>query len=193
MFNNKPPLPKYQSTWSVESVIAYVRSMGPNELLTLKQLTHNLSILLALTTASRSSDLSLLSVQDCRFVQEGVRCNLSGLSKQSRPRHLKPALEIAVYPDNLVCPVACLKKYLEVTKKFRVQTSTGLQPDQLLIGVSKPHAPVQPLTISRWVKTVLKDADIDTSIFSAHSTRGASTSAAVSGGASLQEVLSQAD
>ena len=122
-----------------------------------------------------------------------MRCTLSGLSKQSRPRHLKPALEIAYYPDPRIYPVVCLQRYIQVTKQFRVQSSTGVQPDQLLIGITKPHAPVQACTIARWVKTVLKDAGIDTSVFTAHSTRGASTSAAVSGGASLQEVLSQAD
>ena len=75
-----------------------------------------------------------------------------------------------------------------------MQSSTGLQPNQLFIGITKPHAPVQACsTIARWVKTVLKDAGINTSVFTAHSTRSASTSAAMSGGASLQEILSQAD
>ena len=57
----------------------------------------------------------------------------------------------------------------------------------------KPHAPVQACTIARWVKTVFKDTGINTSVFTAHSTRSASTSAATSGKASLQEILSQAD
>ena len=192
-FNRRPLLPKYQSTWSVETVIVYVKSLGKNEALSLKQITHKLAVLLALTMASRSSDFSLLTVTGCNFVQEGIRCTLSGLSKQSRPRHSKSAIEVAHYPDILVCPVMCLKRYIEVTKKFRAYTPTGPQPNQLFIGISKPHAPVQACTIARWVKTVLKEAGINTDIFSAHSTRGASTSAAVSGGASLHVVLSQAD
>ena len=72
----RPPLPKYQSTWSVETVIVYVKSLGKNEALSLKQITHKLAVLLALTTASRSSDLSLLTETGCSFVQEGVRCIL---------------------------------------------------------------------------------------------------------------------
>ena len=99
VFNKRPPLPKYRSTWSVESVITYLSSVGPNNTLYLKQLTHKLAILLALTTASRSSDLRQITVQGCAFVQEGVRCTLSGLSKQGHPRHQKPTLEIAFYPD----------------------------------------------------------------------------------------------
>ena len=57
VFNKRSPLPKYHSTWSTESVITYIRSMGPNDSLSVKHLTHKLAILLALTTASRSSDL----------------------------------------------------------------------------------------------------------------------------------------
>ena len=81
----------------------------------------------------------------------------------------------------------------EVHKQFRVQSSTGLQPDQLFIGITKPHTFVQACTIALWVKTVLKDAGINTSVFTAHSTKSVPTSAATSGRASLQEILSQAD
>ena len=153
VFNKRPPLPKYWSTWSVESVITYVSSMGPNNTLSLKQSTHKLAILLAPTTASRSSDLCLITVQGCAFVQEGVRCTLSGLSKQGCPRYQKPTLEIAFYRDQKICPVICLQRYIEVTKQFRVKSSNGLQPDQLLIGITKPHAPVQACTVAHWVKT----------------------------------------
>lgn len=135
-----------------------------------------------------------LTVQGYTFIQEGVRCTLLGLSKQSHPRHQKPTLEIASYPDHRICPVVSLvRRYVEVTKQFRAQSSTGLQPNQPFIGITKPQAPKQACTIGRWVKTVLKDAGIHTTIFMALSTRSVSTSAAVSGGTLLQEILSQAD
>ena len=43
------------------------------------------------------------------------------------------------------------------------------------------------------MKSMLANSGIDTSQFLAHSTRGASSPAALSGGATLQEVLKQAD
>ena len=151
----RPPLQKYQSTGSVDKIIVHVKSLGKHECLSLKQITHKLAVLFALTSASRPSDLSLLTVTGCRFVKEGVRCILTGLSKQSRPQHSKPAIEVAYYPDNLVCPVVCLKHYIEVTKKFRVHSPMELQPSELFIGISKPHVPVQACTIARSVKTRL--------------------------------------
>ena len=81
VFNKRPPLPKYQMTWSAEVVITYLKSLGPNSSLSLKLLTHKLTVLLVLTTGSKSSDLSLLSVEGCTFVTEGVRCHFLGLAK----------------------------------------------------------------------------------------------------------------
>ncbi|XP_067215712.1 uncharacterized protein [Linepithema humile] len=51
-----------------------------------------------------------------------------------------------------------------------------------------PHRPVTAQTLARWVKELLGSAGIDTSIFSAHSTRHASTSLAASRGVSVDEI-----
>ena len=48
-------------------------------------------------------------------------------------------------------------------------------------------------SVARWLKLVLASSGIDTSIFSAHSTRGASTSAASLAGVTTQQILSTAD
>ena len=49
----------------------------------------------------------------------------------------------------------------------------------------KPHKPVSSSTLGRWIKTVMTDSGIDTSLFKPHSVRGASTSALYQRGASL--------
>ena len=46
-------------------------------------------------------------------------------------------------------------------------------------------------TIGRWIKEQLKEAGIDTSTFSAHSTRGAAASKAAASGISIQTILDQ--
>ena len=58
---------------------------------------------------------------------------------------------------------------------------------------TKPHGRASSAAIARWIKTILSKADIDTSIFRAHSIRGASTSAAVEAGISIPEILEAAD
>ena len=47
--------------------------------------------------------------------------------------------------------------------------------------------------MARWLKSVLNSADVDTSIFGAHSTRGASTTKAALSGVMTQYILQTAD
>lgn len=62
-----------------------------------------------------------------------------------------------------------------------------------LISVRKPHKPVKPAAIAHWLKAVMKLAGIDTDKFSAHSTRGASTSKAKQVGVSTTDILKAAN
>ena len=194
-FNKRPPIPKYSTTWSVGLVLNYLRSLGHNSEMSLKDLSQKLATLLALATAGRSSDLKLLSVNHITSVSEGAKLVLDGLSKQSRPGRVRPRLLLQRYlEDDLLCPVECLNSYVLTTNQFRSVDSRGLLvPSQLFLGISKPHAPIKACSIARWVKNSLSSAGIDTTKFSAHSTRGAAASKALESGATLSEVLQQAD
>ena len=57
----------------------------------------------------------------------------------------------------------------------------------------KPHKAISSSTVARWLKSLLEASGIDTSIFSAHSVRGASSSAAASTGISTAEILKAAN
>ena len=63
-----------------------------------------------------------------------------------------------------LCPVACLRSYVEKTDGLR-----GSE-EGILFSLKSPFKQVGS-TIDRWIKSRLKDAGIDTSVFSAHSTR----------------------
>jgi len=63
----------------------------------------------------------------------------------------------------------------------------------LFISVRKPYHAVKSATIGHWLKKIMEQAGIDTSIFSAHSTRGAATSKAKAAGVSIPEILKAAD
>jgi hypothetical protein len=96
--------------------------------------------------------------------------------------------------DSLICPVQCFEAYVARTREFRSLDNCGLfEPSQLFLGVSCPHAPIKACSIARWVKTALANAGIDITKYSAHSVRGASTLKALESGATLSEVLQQAD
>lgn len=57
----------------------------------------------------------------------------------------------------------------------------------------KTFKEVSTCTVARWLKEVLKRSGIDDKIFSAHSYRSASTSAAFAGGVQLKEILETAN
>ena len=89
-------------------------------------------------------------------------------------------------PDVCLCVVKHLEQYIYQTQDKRSTEK------QLLISFQKPHKAVSVDTISRWIKTVLQQAGIDTKVFGAHSTRSASTSAAKANSVSLETIMKSA-
>ena len=83
-FHARPPLPRYTTTWNVQTVLEYIERMGTTTSLSLKQLSHKLCMLLALTRPSGSADLASLQIDRCRFNPEGVAFLPAVLAKQSR-------------------------------------------------------------------------------------------------------------
>ena len=192
-FNLRPPLPKYEYTWDVNSVLDYIVSLGDNTTLALKQLTYKMAMLLALSCAGRSSDLCAFDTQYMRLVEnEIVTFSLAKLTKSRRKG--KPPLKIeikALEGEKSLCVITTLQVYLERTRKFRERTEDSSR-SQLLISFVEPHMPVVPCTIAGWLLKLMAEAGIDTEVFRAHSTRGASTSKAAAKGLSCKEILAMA-
>ena len=84
VFHSRPPQPRYASFWDVGVVIQHIKKLGPNENISLKQLTLKTTMLLALTRPSRSADLSKLDLQMRSFQSNGVVFRPAHLAKQSR-------------------------------------------------------------------------------------------------------------
>ena len=62
LFNKMPPRPKYPFIWDVETVLDFQKKLPGNDLLSEKLLTLKVSILLALLSASRVSEITYLRV-----------------------------------------------------------------------------------------------------------------------------------
>ena len=91
------------------------------------------------------------------------------------------------YPnEGKLCVYETLSDYLRRTENIRNDS------DKVFISYLKPHKEVCKSTISRWIKTFLGIAGIDITIFSAHSTRAASSSAAKASGVPVGEILRKA-
>ena len=189
MFNQRPPAPKYKGVWSVSTVLHFVSKQLSTEGLTLKQLSKKLAVLLALTNASRSSDLHALDLDYRQFTPEGVLFRIPGLTKTRRSGPPKEAFFTSFEEDPGLCPVATLRVYEGATKKWR---SPDMKPNLLFLALNKPHKPVTSASIARWIKELLTDAGVDTDKFSAHSTRAAASSSAKAAGLSTAEIMKMA-
>ena len=189
----RPPQPRYNCTWNVATVLNYFKSLPDNRRLSIKQLTHKLTMLIALVTASRCSSLTAIDINHMSKSSDGSYVFwLVKPSKRvtvNKPFH---NFRIARFQANRnLCPVRTLQEYLNRTSHLRDNADSSMT--QLLLSYSKPYHPVVSSTVARWLKTVLKEAGIDTSCFKAHSTRGASTSAAAAAGVTTQDIMKTAD
>ena len=189
VFNRRPHEPRYAETWEVSQVLSYLRSLGPNEDLSLKLHSQKLVVLLALVLAHRCSDLSRLTLQGRKCSAEGAVLRFTGLAKQARPgkvSSLRPAV-ISPFPeDPLLCPVSWLKAYEKATGAFRLKDKL-----QLFLAINPPHGPVTTSTIAKWLKQAIVASGIDPQ-FIVHSTRGASSTAAAMNGITIREVMERA-
>lgn len=185
IFNSSPPKPKYTGFWSTDTVLGYIESLGPDSGLSLTVLSKKLVILLALTSLFRVSEIASIDFSSMVFSGPAVKFALSKLRKSQTPSSAGAifSLKKLTVLSN-VCPVSCLDHYCKETRKFR-----GNSNSNLMLSIKSPHAPIGASTVARWIKDFLGDAGIDTSIYSAHSTRGAAASKAVAAGLSVETIL----
>ena len=187
-FQSRPPLPRYSATWDISMVLAYLDSQPLDDNISLKLLTLRTVMLLALTRPSRSADLTKLNLTGFRTTPEGAVFVPSALAKQSTANKPIKDFFFPRFTENVrLCPVHSLALYIERTKQLRGGNS------QLFIATIKPHLPVTSSTVARWLKQVIGDSGIDTSVFKAHSVRGATTSAASNQGVTTEDILKAAD
>ena len=117
ILKENPPKPKYSHFWDVKTVLLYLRALGSNVRLLLRGLGKKLAMLIALTTASRSTDLTLL---DTTFIMEKgdkVVFFVRELGKTRKVGQSPPKVEICGFQDDPdLDPIGCLNEYLTRTK-----------------------------------------------------------------------------
>ena len=192
VYNSRPPRPRYSATWDVDSVIQYLASLEEDNVLSLRTLSQKIALLMSLVEASRTSELQALDLRFRVFKPEGVIFRLPSLTKKRITGAPPKELFFASFPSNpKICPVSCLRSYEKRTVQFRQMDQSVAQP--LFISYIKPHKPVTSQRIAHWIKDLLGQAGVDTSVFKAHSVRGAAATAALNKGVTLADILQAAD
>lgn len=179
VFRLRPPLPKYETIWDSNCVLNFLEKWHPHDDLLLEKLTRKCITLLALVTTHRVQTLSKINIKNIEIFPSQITIKIPDLIKTSRIGNKQPVLLLPFFNEKpAICPAKTLISYLNKTASLR-------KSDMLFISYKKPHAAVSIQTLSRWIKLTLRDSGIDVSIFSAHSTRHASTSQAYKQGVNI--------
>lgn len=147
-----------------------------------------LTTLLALSTRMRMSELADKDKNLISFTKDWASFTLSRPRKTEFNGPLQ-SFSLSTFPTRSIYPVACLGIYFV----FSEYLGTEHNNDSLFVGLIYPNKPVSANNIGRWVKTNLNKAGIDTSVFSAHSTRGTAASGAARSGIPTESILKQGD
>jgi hypothetical protein len=189
VFRQRPSIPKSSKviTFDVGIVLNYMSSLPDNGELLLEMLTKKIVTLLCLLSGQRSQTIASLRtsfMHKCKHTGK-ITFAVPSLLKHSRPGKHQDPLEFVPYPhDAKICPVECLRTYLERTDLIR---ENSCEDSQLIISYCQPFNAVKSQTLARYVRSFLDFAGIELT-FSAHSTRSASTSRANNEGLSLKDI-----
>ena len=96
----------------------------------------------------------------------------------------------------MYCDLRCRRRTLKLTDTLWANTLMFLTSsrDSLTIALLNRDIRIHGTSaVARWIRSILKDAGVDTSIFKTHSVREAATSAAANAFVPLQEILNMAD
>ena len=184
VFNLRPTKPKYQETWDVSKVLCYLKTLSPVETLTLKFLSYKLVMLIALTQASRSQSISLLSIDGMKKDDKSMILFYSGLLKQCRKGKINPYVQFFMYsPDSDICIYRTLNEYINRTFPLRGSER------RLVISYVRPYKHVVSTSVSRWLKCVMKNSGIDVNKYTSHSTRSAISSKVKQSGLPINQIM----
>ncbi|KAL7306836.1 hypothetical protein TKK_0000997 [Trichogramma kaykai] len=181
VFKLRPQTAKYSSSWDPEVVFDYIEKLP--EPLTLQEISEKTLILLALCTAHRAQTFALIDINNISNLGTELQIKIPDLIKTSKPGTRQPNLILPFFRERpKLCAASTLLKYIEMSKDFRQDESN------LFISTRKPYKSIGSQTISRWIKNILTKAGIDTSRFTGHSTRHASSSTACRKGIDIRTI-----
>ena len=187
IFRLRPTLPKHTVMYDPELVLNYINELPHNYELMLEMLTKKLVTLLCLLSGQRVQAISSLRTDFSKVDDQLYTFYIPVVLKTTKPGRHQAPLQFQVFPhNNKLCVVNCLKEYTKRTDNIR--ENLAKQPKNLILSYAYPHLPVGPSTIARYVKQFLGLAGIDLTVFTAHSTRSASTSKANNIGLSMKDI-----
>ena len=128
VFESRPTLPRYNSIWNLSTVLDFIKTLGPNEELSLKNVTLKCVTLVALLSGQRCQTIHALRISGMKETNGQIRFDISTLMKTSKAGERQEPLTFKPYKyDSQLCVVKCLQQYINKQQKFVMGlTSYGL-------------------------------------------------------------------
>ena len=187
IFKMRPTLPRYTAIYDASLVLAYIEKLPENEHLSLEMLTRKLTCLLCLLSGQRAQAISALNLDYYSKDHISISFYIPKIMKNTKPGKHQEPLRFQHFPINeKLCVVKCFEEYRRRTELIRENLEGA--PKQLILSFAYPHMPVGTQTLARYVKNFLLQAGIDITVFTAHSTRKASSNMANNLGLSLKDI-----
>ena len=173
----RPPNPRYNSIWDIRKVLDLLKIWS---LLTLQ-----LVMLCMLVTGQSCQSIHMMDIKHISKTESSYIFCLEEHIKQSKSGKRNPEIVQPAFPaDKRLCAMTCFDAYIAKTETVR-----NTQNTRLFLSYTKHYHSVTKNTLSRWVKYVMKKSGIDINTFGPHSTRSASTSAALRSGVPLDVIM----
>ena len=183
VYGLRPNTPKYDTIWDPSVVLNYIEQLK-NETLSLQEITCKLTVLLLLSTGQRLQTITNIELCNIISTPDGINIKIPKRLKTSGINKTQPNITLPYFKEKPnLCVAQTIKTYINKTASLR-----GPQSNHLIITFKAPYKNASSQTLSRWVKTTLKKCGIDTTVFTAYSTRHAATSAAARKGASIDTI-----
>ena len=190
VYNENPPSARYSQIWDPATVLNVLVNTPwtPFSEVRLELLVQKLIFLILLITGQRGQFIFALDLNNTEITDEKITFKIENSDfKQGRPGYKPGLVTIKRYHVNQeLCTVTLLEEYLKRTADYRGDLT------KIFITTKRPFRPVSWDTVSRWIKSLLREAGVDTTEFGAGSTRAASSSKASCQGVPLQEIMSAA-
>lgn len=185
IFKLRPTKPRYSKIWNTETVLSEAGKLFPLEELSLQLLTDKLVILLAIGTAHRVQTLSLITLDNIVESDTGVNIRITDPIKTTKAGSAQPNFFLPYFDKSELCLASTILHYIDITKELRKESK------KLILCTKKPYKEATAQTISRWIRAYMRKCGIGEE-YSAHSTRHASTSAALKKGLDVSIIKSTA-
>ena len=119
VFNIRPALPPYVTTWDVSRVFQYLKKQQALANCDLKAASHRLAMLLCLTTGQRDQTIKFLNPECLKVFDDRAILFIPDKLKTIRSGHHLPSLELKTCKDVELCIVSHLRQNIKLAENLR--------------------------------------------------------------------------